>query len=87
METTLLQQLFQVYGPLGLLSGIGFVLYYLEQKKVTLERKRNEELAQKLYEVSLAGIQADIEHSKSYEPMERFFDSMLKAMTESKTNG
>jgi hypothetical protein len=74
-----------VYGPLGVLAILGFLLYFLQTKKTDETRKKNEELSEKLYEVSLASIQADVEHSKAYEPLEKFFDAVLKAVIERKT--
>jgi hypothetical protein len=73
-----------VYGPLGVLAILGFLLYFLQVKKTDEARKKNEELSEKLYEVSLASIQADVEHSKAYEPLEKFFDAVLKAVVERK---
>lgn len=71
-----------VYGPLGILSILGFLLYFLQVKKTDEARKKNEELSEKLYEVSLASIQADVAHSKAYGPLEKFFDAVLKAVVE-----
>lgn len=73
-----------VYGPLGILAILGFLLYFLQVKKTEAAQKRNEELSEKLYEVSLASIQADVEHSKAYEPLEKFFDAVLRAVVERK---
>jgi uncharacterized membrane protein len=73
-----------VYGPLGVLAILGFLLYFLQVKKTDEARKKNEELSEKLYEVALAAIQSDVEHSKAYEPLEKFFDAVLKAVVERK---
>ncbi|MBU1891234.1 hypothetical protein KJ782_07190 [Patescibacteria group bacterium] len=77
-----------VYGPLGVLAVLGFFLYFWNSRKADADRKealkKNEELSAKLYEVSLAAIQADVQHSKAYEPLERFFDSVIKAVVEKK---
>jgi len=73
-----------VYGPLGILAALGFVLYFLQVRKTDAMMKRNEELSEKLYEVSLASIQADVDHSRAYEPLEKFFDAVLRAVVERK---
>ena len=71
-----------VYGPLGVLAMLGFVLFFMQMRKTDAIRKKNEELSEKLYEVSLAAIQSDVAHSKAYEPLEKFFDAVLKAVVE-----
>ena len=77
-----------VYGPLGVLSALGFFLYFWNARRsredLKAALKKNEELSAKLYEVSIAAIHADVDHSKAYEPLERFFDSVIKAVVERK---
>ena len=73
-----------VYGPLGVLAILGFILYFLQLRRTDAALEKNEELSAKLYEVSFAAIQADVEHSKAYEPLERFFDALLLAVVERK---
>ena len=82
MDPTTLKMLssLYVYGPLGILAGLGFILYFLQVKKTDAVQKRKDEQSEKLYEVSLAAIQADVEHSRAYEPLEKFFDAVLKAV-------
>jgi len=86
MDPTLIKVLIQLgtYGPLGIMSGLFLVLFFLERKKTEAERKKVDELASKLHEVSLASIKADMEHSKAYEPMEKIFDAALRLLSERK---
>lgn len=69
-----------VYGPLGVLSALGFVLFFLERKVVAQLRKKNEELANKLYEVSIENIKSDMEHSKAYAHFEKTFDVAISLL-------
>lgn len=66
-----------VYGPLGILSILGFLLFFLERKRVW-------ELTEKLTELSSASIKADMEHTKAYEAMERTQESTLRILAERK---
>jgi len=86
MEPTAIKMLssLYVYGPLGVLAVLGFLLYFLQARKTDTAQKKCEALSEKLYEVSLASIQADVEHSKAYEPLEKFFDAILQAVVRSK---
>lgn len=68
------------YGPLGLMSALFFILYWLQKKETREQRDKNEELAEKLHETAMASIQADIEHSKAYDPLERVMDSAIKTL-------
>lgn len=79
MEPTALKALssLYVYGPLGVLSVLGFLLFFLERKRVR-------ELTDKLSELSGASIKADMEHTKAYEAMERALDSTTKLLAERK---
>ena len=67
-----------VYGPLGVLAALGFVLFFLERRRTEGERKRSEELAHKLYEIGIENIKADMEHAKSYSQLEKTLDMALK---------
>lgn len=86
MDATLIKVLIQIgtYGPLGLMSALFVILFFLERKKTEAERKKVDDLANKLHEVSLASIKADMEHSKAYEPMEKIFDAALRLLAERK---
>lgn len=86
MDATLVKVLIQLgtYGPLGIMSVLFVILFFLERKKTEAERKKVDELASKLHEVSLASIKADMEHSKAYEPMEKIFDAALRLLAERK---
>lgn len=77
MDPAVGKTLFQLgtYGPLGIMAVLFFILYWWE-------RKRNETLSDKLYEVSLASIKADMEHSKAYDNIEKTFDAALKLLAE-----
>lgn len=86
MDTHLVKVLIQLgtYGPLGIMSVLFVVLFFLERKKTEAEREKVDALANKLHEVSLASIKADMEHSKAYEPMEKIFDAALRLLSEKK---
>ena len=79
MEPTAIKMLssLYVYGPLGVLSVLGFLLFFLE-------RKRTQVLTDKLSELSCESIKADIEHSKAYETLERTLDITTKLLIESR---
>jgi hypothetical protein len=66
-----------VYGPLGILAVLGFILFFLERKRVT-------ELTDKLSELSNASIKADMEHTKTYEAMERVMEGTMRVLVERK---
>lgn len=84
MDPTLIKTLssLYVYGPLGILSALGFLLYFMERKKTDEERKKSDELSEKLYEVSVNAIKADMEHSEAYKAIEKMFDILLKNIVE-----
>lgn len=86
MDTHLVKLLIQLgtYGPLGIMSVLFVILFFLERRKTEAERQKVDELASKLHEVSLASIKADMEHSKAYEPMEKIFDAALRLLSEKK---
>jgi len=77
MDPSVGKMLFQLgtYGPLGIMAVLFFLLY-------VWEKKRNEKLSDKLYEVSLTSIKADMEHSKAFDNIEKTFDAALKLLTE-----
>ena len=62
-----------VYGPLGILAALGFLLFFLERRQTHL-------LVDKLTELSTASIRADMEHTKAYEAMERTQESTLRLL-------
>jgi len=86
MDTTLIKLLVQLgtYGPLGIMVVLFVSLFFMERRKTDTERKKVDDLANKLHEVSLASIRADMEHSKAYEPMEKIFDAALRLLSEKK---
>lgn len=86
MDPALAKILIQLgtYGPLGLMCVLFVILFFLERKKTEAEREKVDALANKLHEVSLASIKADMEHSKAYEPMEKIFDAALRLLAERK---
>lgn len=69
-----------VYGPLGVLAALGFVLYFLERRFVTQMQKRNEDLANKLYDLSVENIKSDMEHSRAYAQFEKTFDVAISLL-------
>ena len=62
------------HGPLGIMAAIGFILFLME-------RRKNEQLTDKLLEVSIAGIRAAEEHSKAYGQLEKVFDKAVDVLT------
>jgi predicted branched-subunit amino acid permease len=63
------------YGP-GFVVAAIFIILYL------LERKKSEQSAEKLQELAVASIKADLEHTKTVDAMQRAFDGALKALVE-----
>ena len=62
------------HGP-GFLVAVIFIILYL------LERKKSETMAEKLTELSVESIKADLEHTKAYESLEKVFNSAIQALT------
>jgi hypothetical protein len=58
------------YGPGFLIAGIFLVLYVLEQRK-------NKSLSEKLFELSLASLKADMEHTKAVASLEKSLDVLI----------
>jgi hypothetical protein len=61
------------YGP-GFVVAVIFIILYL------LERKKSEKSAEKLQELAVASIKADLEHTKTVDAMQRAFDGALNAL-------
>ena len=70
------------YGPLGVMVVLFFILYWFQKEETQKERDRNTALQEKLHELSIISIKADMEHSKAYEPMEKVMDAAIKALAE-----
>jgi len=62
------------YGPGYVLAAVFIILYFLE-------RRKSEQMANKLQELAVASIKADLEHTKTYESLEKVFDSAVKALS------
>jgi hypothetical protein len=62
------------YGP-GFLVAAIFIILYL------LERKKSEKMADKLTELSVASIRADLEHTRAYESLEKVFSSAIQVLS------
>jgi uncharacterized membrane protein YfhO len=77
MEPTLAKALLMLanYGP-GFVVAVIFIIFYW------LERKKSEKMAEKLQELAVASIKADLEHTKAYESLERAFDAAVKALAD-----
>ena len=75
METALAKalQMLAAYGP-GFVVAVIFIILYL------LERKKSESAAEKLQELAVASIKADLEHTKTVDAMQKAFDSALNAL-------
>ena len=61
------------YGP-GFVVAVIFIIFYW------LERKKSEKMAEKLQELAVASIKADLEHTKAYESLEKAFNAAVQAL-------
>jgi hypothetical protein len=61
------------YGP-GFVVAVIFIIFYW------LERKKSEAMAEKLQELAVASIKADLEHTKAYESLEKAFNAAVQAL-------
>jgi hypothetical protein len=68
MESLL--NLLTTHGPIGVVAAIGFVLY-------GFERRENKKLAQKIYDLGVKSIEADFDHSKSYDALVRVYEKAM----------
>lgn len=66
-------QMLAAYGP-GFVVAVIFIILYL------LERKKSEQSAEKLQELAVASIKADLEHTKTVDAMQKAFDGALNAL-------
>lgn len=62
------------YGP-GFVVAAIFVALYL------MERKKSEKMAEKLTELSVESIKADLEHTRAYDSLEKVFNSAIQALS------
>lgn len=69
-----LLQALSAYGPGFIVAALFFILYLLE-------RRQSSALAEKLQELAVASIKADMEHTKSYASLERVFNSAIQALS------
>ena len=65
-------------------NGPGFVVAAIFIIFYWLERKKSEHMAEKLEKLAVASIKADLEHTKSYELLERSFNAAVQALAERK---
>jgi len=77
METTFLKALYALgsYGP-GFVVAAIFVFFYW------IERRKSEQIAEKLQELAVASIKADLEHTKAYASLEKAFDAAIKVLAD-----
>jgi len=77
MEAALMKalQALAAYGP-GFVVAVIFIIFYW------LERKKSEQMAEKLQELAVASIKADLEHTKAYASLEKAFNAAVQALTE-----
>ena len=62
------------YGPGFVVAAVFIVFYWLE-------RKKSEAMAEKLQELAVASIKADLEHTKTFESLEKVFNSAIQALS------
>ncbi|MFW9801205.1 MAG: hypothetical protein ACFFFC_01015 [Candidatus Thorarchaeota archaeon] len=76
MEQSLIKILLTLstYGPGFAVAGIFIALFLLE-------RKKSEKMAEKLQELAVDSIRADLEHTKAYKALERVFDNIIKIIS------
>lgn len=81
MEATLTQILkaLAAYGP-GFIVAVIFVIFYW------LERKKSEQMAEKLQELAVASIKADLEHTRAYESLEKAFNAAVHALADRRSS-
>lgn len=77
METALAKfvAVLSAYGPGFVVAAIFIVFYWLE-------RKKSEKIAEKLQELAVASIKADLEHTKAYESLEKAFNAAVQALAD-----
>ena len=63
------------YGP-GFVVATIFIIFYW------LERKKSEKMAEKLQELAVASIKADLEHTKTFESLEKAFNAAATALVD-----
>lgn len=80
METALPKLLAALasYGP-GFVVAVIFIIFYW------LERKKSEKMAEKLQELAVASIKADLEHTKTFSSLEKAFNAAVQALTSRRT--
>lgn len=80
METALPKLLaaLAAYGP-GFVVAVIFIIFYW------LERKKSEQMAEKLQELAVASIKADLEHTKTFASLEKAFNAAVQALTSRRT--
>lgn len=66
-------QMLAAYGP-GFVIAVIFIILYL------MERKKSEAMAEKLQELAVASIKADLEHTKTTEALEKTFNAAIQAL-------
>lgn len=67
-------QILASYGP-GFVVAAIFIILYL------LERKKSEKSSEKLQELAVSSIKADLEHTRTVDAMQKTFDSVLQTLT------
>lgn len=68
------------YGPLGIMCVLFFILFWMQRKETADEREKTNKLAEKLHELGLASLRADMEHTKAYTSLEKVIDAALDAI-------
>lgn len=63
------------YGPGFLIAGLFLAMYILE-------RKKNEKLAEKLYELGLQSLKSDLEHTKMYGAIEKAIETLGRTISD-----
>jgi hypothetical protein len=72
---TKILEVLAAYGPGFVVAALFIVFYWLE-------RKKSEKMAEKLQELAVASIKADLEHTRAYESLEKAFNAAVKALAD-----
>jgi len=65
------------------MAALGFALFFYERYQTRLERDRAQDLSNRLHEVGMSAIKADMEHNKDRENYERLLDGLITKITRS----
>ena len=68
------------HGPGFVVAAIFIVLYWVE-------RKKSEQMAEKLQELAVSSIKADLEHTRTYASLEKAFNAAVRVLADRRGGG